>query len=299
MNRIKSYDISKLSFSDIEELEENYISQVKNKNIKKLEIKINENNLSINIEPYYLKSNKWNVLNNILKTKKVSFWFRDDDVGLANEELKEMLYYFNKKNINLLLAAIPSKIDVFTKETLSGFNNYLIGQHGYSHINYSNTEAAEFTIDRETLVVKNEIELGNKILEELFGKKYIKVFIPPWFEIDDNTHKTINELKYFALSNYWSNNKNKFGMNEINCQVDLINWENAWTFGGEEFVLNQLIKEISNCKDDYVNIGILLHHERMGKIAYQFLECFLKFIEGKANIVDFSTLLNNIEVRND
>ena len=68
MNRINSYDISKLSFHDIKELEENYISQVKNKNIKKLDIKINENDLLINIEPYYLKSDKWDELNNILKS---------------------------------------------------------------------------------------------------------------------------------------------------------------------------------------------------------------------------------------
>lgn len=81
MNRINSYDISKLSFHDIKELEENYISQVKNKNIKKLDIKINENDLLINIEPYYLKSDKWDELNNILKLKRVNFWFRDDDVG--------------------------------------------------------------------------------------------------------------------------------------------------------------------------------------------------------------------------
>lgn len=83
MNRINSYDISKLSFHDIKELEENYISQVKNKNIKKLDIKINENDLLINIEPYYLKSDKWDELNNILKLKRVNFWFRDDDVGLC------------------------------------------------------------------------------------------------------------------------------------------------------------------------------------------------------------------------
>ena len=101
MNRINSYDISKLSFHDIKELEENYISQVKNKNIKKLDIKINENDLLINIEPYYLKSDKWDELNNILKLKRVNFWFRDDDVGFANEELKEMLCFFNKKSINL------------------------------------------------------------------------------------------------------------------------------------------------------------------------------------------------------
>ena len=100
MNRINSYDISKLSFHDIKELEENYISQVKNKNIKKLDIKINENDLLINIEPYYLKSDKWDELNNILKLKRVNFWFRDDDVGFANEELKEMLCFFNKKSIN-------------------------------------------------------------------------------------------------------------------------------------------------------------------------------------------------------
>lgn len=97
MNRINSYDISKLSFHDIKELEENYISQVKNKNIKKLDIKINGNDLLINIEPYYLKSDKWDELNDILKIKKVNFWFRDDDVGFANEELKEMLCFFNKK----------------------------------------------------------------------------------------------------------------------------------------------------------------------------------------------------------
>ena len=62
--------------------------------------KINENDLLINIEPYYLKSDKWDELNNILKLKRVNFWFRDDDVGFANEELKEMLCFFNKKSIN-------------------------------------------------------------------------------------------------------------------------------------------------------------------------------------------------------
>ena len=42
MNRINSYDISKLSFHDIKELEENYISQVKNKNIKNQMDRINK-----------------------------------------------------------------------------------------------------------------------------------------------------------------------------------------------------------------------------------------------------------------
>ena len=296
MNRFKSYDISKVSFSDIEILENDYLKQVKNKYIKKLEVKIKDNDLNINIEPYYYESNKWSELEKVLKNRNINFWFRDDDIGYDDEKLIEMMKFFEKKNINLLLAAIPSAIDLNTKNILSKFNNYTIAQHGYSHINYSDVECAEFTIDRDPFIVKQEIQLGDDKLRRIFGKKYMKVFIPPWFEIDDNTHKIINELNYMALSNYWHNQKNKYGMNEINCQVDLIEWEKAWTFGGEEYVLEQILSEIS-AKNGNCNIGILLHHERLGKESYKFLNKFLDFIKGKAKIIDFSTQLKKLGVK--
>ena len=40
------------------------------------------------------------------------------------------------------------------------------------------------------------------------------------------------------------NQINSNGMIEINSQVDLVDWDNAYTFGGEDYVLNQIISEI-------------------------------------------------------
>lgn len=294
MNRYKSYNIEKISYDKTSNLIDDYLEQVNNDYLKKVNIDISGNELVIDIEPYYQNSNLWDTLVNLLKKKKVVFWFRDDDIGICDNKMFELLNYMDKKNITMLLAVIPLLLSEETVLKLSHYNNYIVGQHGYSHSNFSLTEKAEYTKDRDINEVERELLLGNKKLEKLFSKQYIKYFIPPWFNIDDRTMKLLKRLKYNGVSNYWNNKVNKYGINEINCQVDFVDWQKAYSFGGEDFVLKQIIKELESERDNYI-IGLLLHHERVGKETYKFLDKLIGVIDEYSYISSFDKLVNKGE----
>ncbi len=127
MNRINSYDISKLSFHDIKELEENYISQVKNKNIKKLDIKINENDLLINIEPYYLKSDKWDELN-LSKIHDLSTSQLFDKSGKFLSYYNQIKLFDFHQTLNFISSFQELDIDFYNH---SNFNEFFNDQNSF------------------------------------------------------------------------------------------------------------------------------------------------------------------------
>ncbi len=294
MNRFKSYNIPNISFEELKKLEDQYLEQVRNDNLKKVEIKINDENININIEPFYKKSSLWSELRNLIKLNNVEFWFRDDDAGIDNNSLDTLMDYLNKKNINVLIAAIPKLSNNELKFILDKYYNYLIAQHGYEHINYTNGDSSEYPDTREVEVINKELLEGNKILEKLFENKYKKIFIPPWFEIGNKAKKILKDNNYLAISNYWTNKINFDELVEINSQVDFVNWDDAYTFGGEDFVLKQIISEINSGNKC---IGLLLHHERIGKETYYFLDKLIDVILENGSITDFNTILESY--RND
>lgn len=288
MNRYKCYNIPNISFEQLKDLEDNYLEQIHNNYLKKVEIKIDNDDININIEPFYNKSLLWNKVSTLIKKNKVKFWFRDDDAGIDNKSLDNLMQYLKDKKINLLIAAIPTLSDNKLKIILDKYDNYVIGQHGYSHTNYSENDLSEYPDTRKKEVIANELINGDRILSNLFKEKYNKVFIPPWFEVGMATKNLLKEHNYLAISNYWKNQINSNGIIEINSQVDLVDWDNAYTFGGEDYVLNQIISEIelgNTC------IGILLHHERIGKETYCFLDKLIEIILEHGSIVDFKSIL--------
>ena len=288
MNRYKCYNIPNISFEQLKDLEDNYLEQIHNDYLKKVEIKIENDDININIEPFYNKSLLWNKVSTLVKKNKVKFWFRDDDAGIDNKSLDNLMQYLKDKKINLLIAAIPALSDNKLKTILDKYDNYVIGQHGYSHTNYSESDLSEYPDTRKKEVIADELIKGNRILSNLFKDKYNKVFIPPWFEVGSTTKKLLKEHNYLAISNYWNNRINSNEMIEINSQVDLVDWDNAYTFGGEDYVLNQIISEIELGN---ICIGILLHHERIGKETYCFLDKLIEIILEHGSIVDFKSIL--------
>ena len=298
MNRFNKYNTNNISFEDIDNMIDQYLKQVNNDYIKKVAININGSDIEINIEPYYEKSTKWEYLIKLLKEKKVNFWFRDDDAGVDTVALEKLVKYMEELNINLLIGAIPEKTDNILATILKKYPNIYVAQHGYSHKNYSKTEQSEYPEDRNQQDINQEIIKGRKKLQEEFKEQYIDIFIPPWFEINKETIKTIKNENYIAMSNYWNNHINEFNLIEINCQIDLINWDKAYTFGGEDFVINQIINELEK-KDHTINIGILLHHERMGKESYYFLDKLIKVIKENAKIIDIKDVIKLIGEKHD
>ena len=52
MNRYKCYNIPNISFEQLNDLEDNYLEQIHNDYLKKVEIKIENDDININIEPF-------------------------------------------------------------------------------------------------------------------------------------------------------------------------------------------------------------------------------------------------------
>lgn len=297
MNSFKAYNISKISYEDIDNLTEDYLKQVDNSHLKKVGITIKNENLEIDIEPYNLESNLWDNLIDLLKNKNVKFWFRDDDAGIDNAGLEVLLHYMNEQNIQLFIATIPTKVTSYLASIINNYSNVYVGQHGFSHSNHSLVEQSEYPKERDKKEVENELLKGRKILENFFETKFLNIFVPPWFEIDDATIEILKQENYAAISNFWDNNINEYGLIEANCQVDIVNWDNAYTFGGQDFVLSQIIAELIKDKKDY-NLGILLHHERMGKESYDFLDKLIKIIRNYSSITSIGDVSKSVgEIR--
>lgn len=200
---------------------------------------------------------------------RIDIWFRDDDICDMNHNLQKLLDYFERLNIPLLLAAIPQNINQNLCEQLNS-SGILVGQHGYSHINYNNFSPlkSELCSCRNISTVISELSLGKAKLKKVFGEKFVNVLIPPYFEMDEDVAEAVEILGYDIYSMWWKNNLRPSGILELNCQIDFINWERPSVYCGDYFIQRQLYRELSileSKQTTYHSIGIVLHHDYLCK----------------------------------
>ena len=83
---------------------------------------------------------------------RTDFFFRDDDVGWANDEFRALLACFRRHSVPLDIAVIPSALTAeFADEIRTAHDEApaLIGihQHGFSHSNYEVIGGRDRTAD--------------------------------------------------------------------------------------------------------------------------------------------------------
>lgn len=218
----------------------------------------------------------------IKSNKKVFFWFRDDDGNVLNDKFKRLVEFFEVKKCTLLESIIPFDLDSNIVDYIKMKDNIYIGQHGYTHIDYSIDKSvkSELCSSRDIETVISEQKIGNCILEEAFGEKYTHVYVPPFFEIEDVIkNKLIGLGIYNAFSIWWSNSMINMDIPEINVQIDFVDWNFEEKFAGERYVNSQIERELKGICDnsclDYGIIGIVLHHNLMCDDDYVYLSNLL------------------------
>ena len=202
--------------------------------------------------------------------KKIFFWFRDDDGNQLNDKFIRLIDFFEANNCPILEAVIPANLDpMLVTYTISKKHVY-IGQHGFSHTNYSdNIEVkSELCESRDVKSVVNEQMFGNSILEKNFGDKYSHIFVPPFFEITDTIKNELVEKNiYKAFSIWWDNCMINNAIPEVNVQIDFIDWRKEEKFAGDKFIVEQIEREVKKiCEKNYMEygvIGVVLHHNLM------------------------------------
>jgi predicted deacetylase len=201
-------------------------------------------------------------------TSPVTFFFRDDDAGWANDHLFALLDRFAAYDMPIDLAVIPCAIDSPLAAGLQSRidrNPRLLGlhQHGYAHVNHEPAgRKCEFGPSRTAAAQWADIATGQSVLQNQFGAALDAIFTPPWNRVSQHTIDCLIPLGFAALSrDAGTMPLNTRGLSEINVALD---WQKKRSTDGSTDVLG---KALASCIADSAAsgqpIGIMLHHAVM------------------------------------
>jgi predicted glycosyltransferase len=195
----------------------------------------------------------------------VTFFFRDDDAGWADERLLPLLDRFAAAGGPLDLAVIPQSLEpglaaeLVVRRDAAGVH-LGVHQHGFAHRNHeANGRKCEFGPSRSAADQRRDIQTGRTRLEELLGPVLDPVFTPPWNRCTATTGACLVELGFAALSREArAEPLGVDGLAEIPVSVD-------W-FGrrkGLRPTRSELGVELATAARSGGAVGVMLHHAEL------------------------------------
>jgi hypothetical protein len=208
--------------------------------------------------------------------RTAGFWWRDDDATRPGAALDRLLRI--AQSHALALAVIPAGATAALARHLKGTENITVLQHGFRHTNHApaSQKKAEFGAHRPLSVMLAEIDDGRARLEDLFGDRFLPVFVPPWNRIADDLPAALMARGYRGVSCFGQRPPDA-ARYTINCHVDPIDWRGDRGFAGVERTLQPLIAQLSagSAKTPPEPVGILTHHRDHDCGGWRFIEDLL------------------------
>jgi hypothetical protein len=109
------------------------------------------------------------------------------------------------------------------------------------------------------------------------GRRWVAALAPPWNRIHPALAPRLAAAGFRGLSRYGQRDAaTKDGLTQVNTHVDIINWQAARRFAGEEEVLWRAVAHLEAKRrgraDAAEPTGWLTHHARHDEPAWGFLE---------------------------
>jgi hypothetical protein len=214
-----------------------------------------------------------------------TLWWRDDDGVTVSPALQRLLALTTAAGepLPVALAVIPMRADAALAHALQDQKHVAILQHGYGHANNAaaGIKKAEFPIGREISIAVDELKLGHRRMQELFGSNALPVLVPPWNRIDPAVVERLPEIGFRGLSGYGPRNSiGKAGATVVNTHIDIMRWRGAREFLGMESCLDLAIGHLRARRENQVDraeaTGVLTHHLVHDAGAWQFLAAFVQ-----------------------
>jgi len=196
---------------------------------------------------------------------RIDFFFRDDDVGWANDEFRALLACFRRHSVPLDIAAIPTALTAELAGEICALHDEapaLVGihQHGFSHTNHEILgRKCEFGISRTYQEQYSDIQLGKMKLEAMLGFALDPIFTPPWNRCNEITGECLSELGFRLLSRDATAPPLALSsLKELPISIDWFAKKN-----GARLSFQSLGTLIANTVKQRRIVGIMLHHELM------------------------------------
>jgi peptidoglycan/xylan/chitin deacetylase (PgdA/CDA1 family) len=135
----------------------------------------------------------------------VPVFFRDDDAGWGDAELRAVLDRFVAAGVPVDVAVIPAALTPGLTDELARYADTSAGrvalhQHGWSHANHE-TEGrrCEFGPSRSYAQQLDDVARGAATMTEALGTGAPRLFVPPWNRCTATTAVVLDELGFAAL----------------------------------------------------------------------------------------------------
>jgi len=229
-------------------------------------------------------------------------FIRNDDVWTLDAEFCFFFEEAIKRNIPVVHAVIPGKMDRETIRFLCRAKEKTpqlldIVQHGWMHTNHS-TETGikfEFGAKRDIKLQQEDIQLGQKKMQEAFGEYFTPAFVPPYHSYDKGTLKVLGEqgFKVFSAGTRWSQKDERFI--EIPAQISFSRYEEGKT---SIRYAKDMLAELVKAAVRRPLAGVLTHHKDFAgqgprRELTRFLDCIAALkLKEKWRILLFSDILS-------
>jgi len=226
--------------------------------------------------------------------KQVKIFFRADDIGVAGKQFTQLIQIFTKYKAPLCLAVVPAWLTSKRWKVLGNIckNNgfrWCWHQHGWTHTNHEHTgKKQEFGPGRSDKELLNDLSKGHKKLKAILINDYYHAFTPPWNRCSEDALKILKKLGYKAISRSKGAKPDApVGLPDYQVNVDLHTIKEPDAGLGWEKLFNDLETSIA---DNYC--GIMIHHQRMNKNAFDFIELLIQelILHKEIVMVNFSEI---------
>lgn len=211
---------------------------------------------------------------------RIDFFFRDDDVGWSNDQLRELLACFHQYAAPVDLAAIPAAFTAELADELCAMHAAapgLIGihQHGFAHTNHEvSGRKCEFGTSRTGEEQYRDIQLGKLKLQEMLGSAVGPIFTPPWNRCTKETGECLRLLGFRVLSRDSTALPLALsGLTELPISIDWFAKKK-----GSRLSRECIGAAMAGTVKESRPIGIMLHHELMDADERHALGDFLRVV---------------------
>lgn len=213
--------------------------------------------------------------------RAVALWWRDDDARRPSVALDRLFLLRERQDLPLALAVIPDDAEPGLAARLDHDGRIVPLLHGWSHANHApaDEKRAEFGDHRPLAAMETEIATGKARLEELFGDRFLPVFVPPWNRIGEEARGLLPKLGLPIVSTYGAARQPAVGGPvELNTHLDIMDWRAMSGLAMDE--ADQRLASLIEARHGGTiePIGILSHHLQHDEAAWTLLERLLTAI---------------------
>lgn len=209
-------------------------------------------------------------------------WWRDDDAIAPTPALDQLSRLSTALDLPVHLAIIPKFASGALADFCSDAPHFVPLVHGWAHANQTRDggKKAEFGAPRTDAVT--ELTAGLDRMQDLFGRRLLNMFVPPWNRISADLATELPVLGYEALSTF-KPRTHRFaapGMVQINCHIDPIFWRGGGGLLEPETLIADIVKLLQDRRAGRADLaeplGFLTHHLVHDADVWDFTKACLK-----------------------